>query len=918
MINFFPYGKRASLFFYLLLFFALNPFVGYGQLPPDFYDTPYLSGFDFPIGHTFDKNGRMYVWEKAGRVWVVDPTGNVFPSPLLDLTEEVANWQDHGLLGFALDPNFLSNGYFYLLYALDPYYYTHFGSPAYQADSSLLFQPTIGRVSRFTADPTRDQLTVLPGSKKVLLGEKMENGIPLYYGYHGLGSVIFGEDGTLLISAGDGSSNAGPDIGGDSLGTMASLALAAGIITPDQDRGSYRAQYLGNLNGKILRIDAETGDGLASNPFYDPANPRSPQSRIWSYGLRNPYRIVLRPGSGSHSPEAGQPGAIYIGDVGNGAWEELDVATKGGENFGWPILEGLLLNWRFFITEVPPNLMAPNPLFESGGCDQAYFNFRDLMTRPRPDGNPISTNPCNTQEPIPAEAFPSVETIPVLAYSNAAWNKPARAQAPIFDENNNIIPIQIDEEQSPIKGELFDGYSSLAGVFYTGDQFPAAYRGKYFGVDFSGWIRVFDFDENNQLHAVETFHDHTPEIIHLAQHPTDGSLYYLNLAGEIRKISYGGNPPPVAVLKANQTYGSGPLMVEFDASASYDPDSSALTYEWDFGDGQYSRRKKPQHLFYNNSNTPQSFTVNLTVTDAQGATGQVSEVISINNTPPEVNINSFQDGDLYPLTATSLLRLAADVSDKEQKQQELDYEWRIFFHHNDHFHPEPPIQQAQAQAIINPLGCGQESFWYRIELEVKDPAGLSTTDSKSIYPDCEPPFVRFVSLKATPEGRTIQLEWQTEQQQDVDFFEVQRSSDFQHFQLLGKIRGRSLSNVYQFLDKRPLIGTNIYRIKAISKRNAFNYSNLIIVNYPPMGSYSITPNPASDVVTLKIKTLKGNLVNFELFNAAGISSMTSQWEAIPGDPFEKAISTDRLNAGAYFYRISQGGETYSGKLVIKE
>ena len=151
---------------------------------------------------------------------------------------------------------------------------------------------------------------------------------------------------------------------------MASLALAAGIITPDQDRGSYRAQYLGNLNGKILRIDAETGDGLASNPFYDPANPRSPQSRIWSYGLRNPYRIVLRPGSGAHLPEAGQPGAIYIGDVGNGAWEELDVATKGGENFGWPILEGLLLNWRFFITEVPPNLMAPNPLFESGGCDQ--------------------------------------------------------------------------------------------------------------------------------------------------------------------------------------------------------------------------------------------------------------------------------------------------------------------------------------------------------------------------------------------------------------------------------------------------------------------------------------------------------------------------------------------------------------------
>ena len=78
------------------------------------------------------------------------------------------------------------------------------------------------------------------------------------------------EDGTLLISIGDATSNHGTDIGGDSLGTFVSQALELGIIGLDQDLGSYKSQYLGSYSGKILRIDAKNGDGLASNPFFDP------------------------------------------------------------------------------------------------------------------------------------------------------------------------------------------------------------------------------------------------------------------------------------------------------------------------------------------------------------------------------------------------------------------------------------------------------------------------------------------------------------------------------------------------------------------------------------------------------------------------------------------------------------------------
>lgn len=912
-----PYPKIISCLV-LLYFSAFVSTDTLAQLPPDFYDTPVQSNsFDFAVGITFDAEGHMFVWEKAGKIWVIEPDGKKREQPLLDISEEVSNWKDHGLMGFALDPNFTVNGRFYLLYAVDPYYYHHHNSPTYQADSSITFQPTIGRVTRYSADPTDGFRTILPGSRKILLGEDMSNGIPIYFSYHGLGGLAFGEDGTLLISNGDGSTNAGADIGGDSLGTMASLALEAGIITPDQDRGSYRAQYLGNLNGKILRIDPETGDGLSSNPFYDASQPRAPQSRVWVYGLRNPYRFVTRPETGSHYPDEGRPGVLYIGDVGNGAWEELDVSMEGGENFGWPILEGYYLHWSFYIADVPPNVMAPNPLFGTGGCDEPYFNFRQLMNRRLKDGDPMPANPCQPLEPIPAAAFPSVETIPAIVWSNASWNKPTRAEIPVFEDNGHVGSIPIDHENSYVQGEVFDGFSSMAGVFYQGKSYPKAYQGKLFGIDFSGWIKVFDFDQKQALQSVEPFHDDSPEIIHLAENPADGNIYYLTLTGEIRKISYGGNPPPVAVISADVQYGTSPLQVALSASNSYDPNAEISTYHWDFGDGQTSTEASPTHLFTTSSTEPKSFTVTLTVTDNEGAIGQTTEVVSLNNTPPTVQINSFQDGDKYPLTGTSLLRLSADVSDLEHDPALLNYEWRVYFHHNEHFHPEPPVRAEQSYALINPLGCELETYWYRIELEVTDPAGLSTLDVRSVYPDCEASFVDIVELKANAESAGVWLEWDTQFEDSTTIFEVQRSKDFQHFEVLGAVSALRTAGSYQFLDESPTRGNNIYRIKAYSQARAFTHSNLATAIFPAEGDHSVTPNPASDFIKLKVKALQGSFVKLELFNAAGIPLLRSNWEATAGEAFEKTLLVDRLNAGMYVYRIREGGREYTGKVIIK-
>src|SRR5690606_10085970 len=125
---------------------------------------------------------------------------------------------------------------------------------------------------------------------------------------------LFGADGTLLATVGDGASYIGVDTGSSS-DTYWSQALADGILRPAENVGAMRSQLLNCFNGKLLRMDPNTGDGVPSNPFYDAAQPRAPKSRVWAMGLRNPYRCTIRPGSGSTDPADADPGTVYIGDV---------------------------------------------------------------------------------------------------------------------------------------------------------------------------------------------------------------------------------------------------------------------------------------------------------------------------------------------------------------------------------------------------------------------------------------------------------------------------------------------------------------------------------------------------------------------------------------------------------------------------
>ncbi|MEM6782573.1 MAG: PQQ-dependent sugar dehydrogenase [Bacteroidota bacterium] len=274
-----------------------------------------------PVKAAFAPDGRAFVLEKEGRVRIVQD-GQVLPVPFLDLTDEVLYSGDRGLIGLALDPDFAANGYVYLLYTVD------FGDPEVRdADRFDVFN----RLIRVTASSSTPNVAD-PASRFTLIGSSFADGIPACFFSHTGNSIRFGSDGTMLVSVGDGANFVTVDGGG-----LYPDCFGPGRFPESEDIGAFRSQVLTSLAGKILRLDPATGLGLPSNPFYT-GNPADAASKVWARGLRNPYRFAIRP-DGAADPAAGDPGTLFLGEVGWFRYEEINVA-RGGENFGWPCRTG--------------------------------------------------------------------------------------------------------------------------------------------------------------------------------------------------------------------------------------------------------------------------------------------------------------------------------------------------------------------------------------------------------------------------------------------------------------------------------------------------------------------------------------------------------------------------------------------------
>jgi glucose/arabinose dehydrogenase len=336
-----------------------------------------------PVG-----DGRFVAWGKAGVAWMVGADGIASTEPLLDISEEVGDWREHGLLGLVLDPDYLDNGHIYLLYAVDRHHLLFHGTKNYDPAADWYNAATIGRITRYTATAESDRSVIDPSTRHILLGESITTGLPILHQSHALGTLMIGDDGTLLCSMGDSGEYGLVDTGGEVPGGWVGMALQDGIIGPRQDVGAYRAQLIDSLCGKVLRLDPETGNGVPSNPWFDAGQPRSPRSRVWATGLRNAYRMSLVRGTGSTNPAAADPGMIVYGDVGWSVREEAGIIDGPGLNLGWPLFEGLDPQNAYWDTDIE-NPLALNPL-AAGDCP-TRFRFRDLLV----EEGEVASNPCD-------------------------------------------------------------------------------------------------------------------------------------------------------------------------------------------------------------------------------------------------------------------------------------------------------------------------------------------------------------------------------------------------------------------------------------------------------------------------------------------------------------------------------------------
>ena len=713
----------------LALLLACGPLVQAQTPSTGFTSATVSAGWNEAVGLTFTSTGKMFVWERPGKVWVVV---NGVRQQLLDISPEVGSWEDQGLLGFALDPSFDTNGYMYLLYVVDRHYLLNFGTASYDPAANDYYSATIGRLTRYTATPSGTGYTVNPASRRILLGSNKTNGIPSTFNGHVTAALQFGSDGTLLVATGDGA-HPYPDLGNYNA-TYAAQALADGIIKAKEDVGSLRAQLVDCYNGKILRLDPSNGNGIASNPYYDAASPGAPRSKVWALGFRNPFRMTLKPGTGSTDPAVGDPGTLYLGDVGAASWEEVDVVSGPRQNFGWPLFEGLTPYDAFTSSNVY-NRDAPNPLYNTGGCTKQYFYFQDLTKQATPTGTATFPNSCNTGQTVPGSIPTFVQVRPLIDWGHG----PGPSRTGTFS-GSTATTANIGAAGSPVMGSQFGGSASTGGVFYPYADFPAQYRNTYFFGDYvGGWVRSLTTNASNQPSAVADFVPSGAVPVAFATSPAETGLFYVNFyPSEIRKISYvTTGSPPVAVATSNKTYGPGPLTVQFTGSASSDPNSSPLTYRWDFGDGTAtSTAPNPSHTFSPPTSAATSYTVTLTVTNNQSLTSQATIQISANNTPPQVTITSPAAGTQYLLTGNTTYQLRATVVDTEQSGHLLSYQWQTILHHQSHEHPDPVDTTRQTSTTIVPYGCGAETYYYIIRLTVTDAGGLATTQEVRLDPNC--------------------------------------------------------------------------------------------------------------------------------------------------------------------------------------
>ncbi len=493
--------------------------------PPDadrFSKTVLTTGFDEPTEMTILPNLDILVVQRKGEILLVDhATNKLTELAKLDVyhhaTVPGVNAEE-GVLGLSADPNYAKNNFVYIFY-----------SP---------LDTSVNRLSRFTYSNGKFDLA----SEKVILQFYSQRNICCHTG----GSIAFGPDGSLYVSAGDNSTPFDqPSSSTYKLHSYAPLDDRPGFEQWDARRSAGNSN---DLRGKIMRINIKE-DGTYTIPEGNLFKPGTPNTRpeIYVMGNRNPYRISVDK----------KTGFLYWGEVGPDAsndslethgprgYDELNQAREAGY-FGWPLFVGKNYPYREFN-------------YATGAVGAAFDPAK-----------PINTSHNNTGlKELPAVARPFI------------WYP--YAVSPDFPELGT------------------GGRNAMAGPVYYPEFYPKEtrmpdyYQGKLMFYDWiRGWVKAVTMNEQGDFIKMEPiFEDFKLNSPIDMEMGPDGKIYILeygtgwftrNADAAISRIDYnGGNRVPKAAIKVDNMTGALPFEVNVSAEGSTDPDKDSISYVWHFG-----------------------------------------------------------------------------------------------------------------------------------------------------------------------------------------------------------------------------------------------------------------------------------------------------------------------------------------------
>jgi len=661
----------------------------------------YTNGLQKPSTLDFAPDGKMFVAERNGRVLEFDTIEDSTPTLVLSILDKVMAKGDRGLLGMKLDPEYPAEPFIYLSYTYDAPIggdsadstHTHYseGSDDCNQGNNSVDCLVSGRLARIEIDPATNVAVggaVDPSSEEVLVNSWCQQ-----ITSHSMGDIEFDDEGALLITGGDGASWSTADYG----------QLGNPCGDPPNEGGSLRAQDVRtpetasdqtNYNGAIIRVDRETGAAMPTNPFslapvFNGAHEEDMRAkRILAFGMRNPYRFTIQPGTGE----------VYIGDVGQELWDEINrVASPPGPsqpavNFGWPCFEG------------------------------------------GPSGNLAKPAWVSVEKPLCKSLYeaPSQVTRPFFAYPHPGT--PGYADGHVFS----------GDACDPAPG------SAVAGlVFYdpTGvpaqSAFPAGYDGTMFFTDAARgciWTMQEGADGAPDPATVANFAvrqagDQSFTPVDVVEGP-DGSLYVPNFyADSITQIRFQG---PSAKIGADKTFGAigSGFTVKFDASESLDSSGGTnLHFAWDLdGDGQFDDGTDAPEAEYTYTSAT-NVTARVRVSDGTPYVDVASVKLYPGDLgPPVVQIEAPTPGVTWGLGEEIHYEATATDPDGDSLGSTLSPHWEFSIEHCPsacHRHPLTSSDTAAGTVVAESDGFPSK---FRLEFTATDSRGMSTSQAIELEP----------------------------------------------------------------------------------------------------------------------------------------------------------------------------------------